>query len=114
MDRRAFLLTPALAAAQSAPPAAEPTSAGHFTPAALPELARVPDAVAAFRGAERLALAPTATQWKSRDVVVTTEPHPGSELAIHVAAPGGAIDWIGLRWKGAFPASYRFLGDDWE
>jgi alpha-galactosidase len=114
MDRRAFLLTPALAAAQSAPPAAEPTSARHSTPAALPELARVPDAVAAFRGAERLALAPTATQWKSRDVVVTTEPHPGSELAIHVAAPGGAIDWIGLRWKGAFPASYRFLGDDWE
>ncbi len=106
MDRRAFLLTPALAAAQTARPAAKP-----FT---LPEVARVPDAVSALRGTERLPLAPTAAHWKSRDVVVTTEPRPGAELAIRVAAPDAAIDWIGLRWRGAFPAGYRFLGDQWE
>jgi alpha-galactosidase len=107
MDRRAFLLTPAVAAAQGTLPAAA-------KPAALPDVARVPDAVSALRGAERLPLALTATEWKSRDVVVTTEPLPDAELAIRVAAPGGAIDWIGLRWRGAFPASYRFLGDHWE
>ncbi|MGO9228339.1 MAG: hypothetical protein ACLQKA_03875 [Bryobacteraceae bacterium] len=114
MDRRTFLLTPALAAAQSALPAAQPTGAKHATPAALPEIARVPDAVAVLRGAERLALALAATEWKARDVVVTTAPRVAGELAIHVEAPGGAIDWIGLRWKGAFPPGYRFLGDQWE
>ncbi|HEY1218426.1 MAG: hypothetical protein ABSE42_04810 [Bryobacteraceae bacterium] len=107
MDRRAFLLTPALAAAQ-------PTSGKRSGSATLPEIARMPDAAAVFRGSERLALAPAATEWKARDVVVTTEPRPGAELTIHVEAPGGAIDWIGLRWKGAFPAGYRFLGDQWE
>jgi alpha-galactosidase len=105
MDRREFLLTPALAAANQ-----------RHTPASavLPELVRVPDAAAVFRGAERMALAPSSTGWNARDVVVTTEPRPEAELAIRVEAPGGAIDWIGLRWKGAFPAGYRFLGDQWE
>ena len=106
MDRRAFLLTPALAAAQ-------PTSAKRSVPTALPEIVHVPDAAAVFRGRERLALERASTEWKARDVVVTTTPLPGA-LTIHVEAPGGAIDWIGLRWKGAFPAGYRFLGDHWE
>jgi alpha-galactosidase len=114
MDRRAFLLAPALAAAQSALPPAQPTGAKNAAPVALPEVARVPDAVAVLRGGERLALAPASTEWKARDVVVTTAPRPEGELAIRVAAPGGAIDWIGLRWKGAFLAGYRFLGDHWE
>jgi len=107
MDRRAFLWTPALAAAQ-------PTGAKRSAPAALPEIVRVPDAVTVFRGAERLALEPASNEWKARDVVVTTTPRPEAELAIQVEAPGGVIDWIGLRWKGAFPAGYRFLGDQWE
>jgi alpha-galactosidase len=114
MDRRAFLLTPALAAAQSALPAAHPTGAKRTAAAAPPEIARVPDAVAVLRGAERLRLTPASTEWKARDVVVTTTPHPAAELTIRVEAPAGAVDWIGLRWKGAFPAGYRFLGDDWE
>ena len=45
---------------------------------ALPEVARVPDAVAVLRGGERLALAPASTEWKARDVVVTTAPFSSS------------------------------------
>jgi alpha-galactosidase len=80
----------------------------------LPEIARGPDAVAVLRGAERIALAPNATEWKQRDIVVTADPRAAGELAIRVAASAGAIDWIGLRWRCVFPPGFRFLGDHWE
>ena len=48
------------------------------------------------------------------EIAEALDPTQISGPVIHVAPPSGAIDWIGLRWKGAFPANYRFLGDDWE
>jgi len=110
MDRRAFLMTPALAAARTA---SDKKAPAHPL-AALPDLVREPDAVAVHRGGKRLLLTNAGTRWTSADIEVGTTPQSREHVAITLAAPAGPVETVALRWKCAFPAGCRFLGDHWE
>jgi alpha-galactosidase len=115
MNRRHFLLAPALASTAAAATPGTARSAPRTPPAwTPPELAREPDLVAVYRNGERLVLDRSGERWTARDVAVTTAARAGQKIAIALSAPQGPVERIGLRWKGAFPAGFRFLGDHWE
>jgi alpha-galactosidase len=116
--RRTFLLGLGAAAAATAAHA----SPGYGRPApagSLPDVLRVPDRVAIFeegQSSETL-LTRSGSHWQGRGVEVSTEQRQGqadSEVAVFLSAPKTRVTRIRLRWHGAFPAGWRYLGDHWE
>ena len=133
--RRSFLLGMGAAAAgarqlvgQALPPAnsgARQLVGQALSPAkgaaapSLPDPLRPPDLVMAFgegrAGAIRLTRA--GDRWQGSDVEVSTEfrkGRSGTEVAVLLTAPKTRVTRIRLRWHGAFPAGWRYLGDHWE
>ena len=56
-------------------------------------------------------------KWQGRDVEVSTvvrHGKGGEERTVSVTAPQTRLTRIRLRWHGAFPAGWRYLGDHWE
>ncbi len=83
----------------------------------LPGILRAPDAVAVYTETQRVALTGTGTRWVGASMEVVTEPRTspqGAELPVTLTAPHAAVLRIGLRWKGAVPQAWKFLGDHWE
>jgi len=87
--------------------------------APLPEVLRVPDRVSVFgeskSGPRNLSRA--GDKWQAEGVEVATELRDfksSAEAAIFVTAPNHALTRIRLRWHGAFPLGWRYLGDHWE
>ena len=117
--RRTFLL--GLGAAAAATAATLPAR-GYGPPApagSLPDVLRVPDRVSIFsegQSSEAL-LTRSGHHWQGAGVEVSTEERQGqsdSELAVFLSAPKTRVTRIRLRWHGAFPAGWRYLGDHWE
>jgi alpha-galactosidase len=83
----------------------------------LPDVLRAPDAVAVYLEKQRVMLKRTGGRWSAGAIDVVTEPRTtpkDGELPITLTAPRDAVMRIGMRWKGAVPASWKFLGDHWE
>ena len=85
----------------------------------LPDPLREPASVTAFAEGRSAAirLARSGGKWQGNDVEVSTELRKGkngAEAAIIVTAPKTRLTRIRLRWHGAFPAGWRYLGDHWE
>ncbi|MGA2136412.1 MAG: hypothetical protein ABSH50_29325 [Bryobacteraceae bacterium] len=102
--RRGFLLgLTAEAAAGAAPPLQN-----------LPDPLRQPDRAAAFTegGSGPIKLMRSGERWTGQDVELTCESRNG--LAVAVTAPKSRLIRVRLRWHGAFPEGFRFLGDHWE
>jgi alpha-galactosidase len=102
--RRGFLLgLTAGAAAGAAPPLQN-----------LPDPLRQPDRAAAFTegGSGPIKLMRSGERWTGQDVELTCESRNG--LAVAVTAPKSRLICVRLRWHGAFPEGFRFLGDHWE
>ena len=116
--RRAFLLGFGAAAATSTALNGR-ASLSTSTLATLPDILRVPDRVSLFSESKssEINLKRSGNSWQSEGVEVTTELRDrrgGPEAAISVSAPKISLTRIRLRWHGAFPEGWRYLGDHWE
>jgi alpha-galactosidase len=85
----------------------------------LPDPQRPPDRVTAFGEGRSGAIQLTRSgdRWQGNDVEVATEFRKGkngTEAAVLVTAPKTRLTRIRLRWHGAFPDGWRYLGDHWE
>jgi alpha-galactosidase len=85
----------------------------------LPDPRRKPDRVTAFGEGRSgtIQLTRSGDRWQGNDVEVATEFRKGkngTEVAILVTAPKTRLTRIRLRWHGAFPDGWRYLGDHWE
>jgi alpha-galactosidase len=82
----------------------------------LPDPIRVPDLAEAFgENQTRIALTRVGDRWQAGGIEVATEiGTAGAEAMVLVAAPKAALTRIRLRWHGAFPSGWRYLGDHWE
>jgi alpha-galactosidase len=116
--RRTFLL--GLGAAAAATTALRGQRSSASSPAlSLPDVLRVPDRVSLFgegKSAE-INLKRSRNNWQAEGVEVATELRTGksgNEAAIFVNAPKISLTRIRLRWHGAFPEGWRYLGDHWE
>jgi len=116
--RRAFLLGAAATLAGASAVHAQQPSARAAAPA-LPDPLQAPDQVAAF-GEGRpgaISLARSGDRWQANDIEISRELRQGKsgpEAAIILSAPQTRLTRIRLRWHGAFPAGWRYLGDHWE
>src|SRR6202521_3721403 len=93
---------------------------GSADPAvSLANVLRVPDRVSLFGEGKsaQINLTRAGDNWHGKDVEVVTELRErksGLEAAIFVSAPNTALTRVHLRWHGAFPSGWRYLGDHWE
>ncbi|HNX33244.1 MAG TPA: alpha-galactosidase [Kiritimatiellia bacterium] len=78
------------------------------------DLARAPDAAWTVSGGVTNALAEVAPRVWSNAVARVEVPSAAEGSRVRVSAPGAAIEFVGLRWSGAVPASAKLLGDTWE
>lgn len=116
--RRSFLRSISALAATSA---TLPIAASSSPPPSplLPEVLRVPDRVSVFeegKSAEKK-LTRSGANWQTQGIEIATKVQhgrSGAELAIFANAPNAALTRIRLRWHGAFPQDWRYLGDHWE
>jgi alpha-galactosidase len=103
-DRRSFLL--GLGSIATTPVVA--ARAANNPSRALPNAVRVPDVIEVF-GEDR------ARVRQGAEVLVELgEGRSGTEAKVFVTAPKTPLMRIRLRWHGAFPSGFRFLGDHWE
>lgn len=84
----------------------------------FPEVLRAPDFVSAISVSDSFSLSPDASDaWTSGDLQVRvlneTAANGGKCLRILLSA-GAPVRRLTLKWRGSFPQSSRFLGDDWE
>jgi alpha-galactosidase len=116
--RRSFLLgVGAVAATSTALPAQHSSTALHA--AGIPELLRVPERVSVFSEATsgEAKLTRSGSNWQGAGVEIATELHggkSGQEASIFVTAANLALTRIRLRWHGALPTDWQYLGDAWE
>ena len=116
--RRTFLL--GLGAAAATTTALRDRIASAAAPAAtLPEVLRVPDRVSVFGESKsaQINLKRSGNRWQAEGIEVATELHNGKsgpEAAVFISAPNIALTRVRLRWHGAFPSAWRYLGDHWE
>lgn len=116
--RRSFLL--GLGAAAATTTALRGRSAFAAAPlATLPDVLRVPDRVSLYGESQssRINLKRSGNSWQAEGLEVATELRNGKsgpEAAIFVTAPSTALTRIRLRWHGALPSGWRYLGDHWE
>lgn len=83
----------------------------------VPSLMRKPDRVMVETEASHIRLERSRDGWGSTDLEVTTDvrEHRGqSALAVALSAPKSKPLRVHLRWNGAFPLGWRYLGDHWE
>jgi alpha-galactosidase len=116
--RRSFLL--GLGAAAATTTAFRGRSSSAAAPSAsVPDVLRVPDRVSLFgenKSAE-INLRRSGHSWQAEGVEVATEllsGKTGPEAALFISAPKILLTRVRLRWHGAFPDSWRYLGDHWE
>ena len=113
IGRRAFLL--GVGAAAVAPR----SLAAQASAPTLPDPLRAPDRVTVF-GEGRSAtinLSRSGNRWQGADVEVEMERREtgnGPQVAIHLGAPRTRPTRVRIRWHGAFPEGWRYLGDHWE
>jgi alpha-galactosidase len=84
---------------------------------ALPDVLRIPDRVSAFAEGKtgEIALMKSGAAWQSTGIeVVFQSGKANSETAVFITAPNAALTRIRLRWHGAFPLEWNYLGDAWE
>lgn len=86
---------------------------------ALPDVLRAPERVSVFgeSKAGETKLTRSGSRWQAPGVEVAMELRDGKsgpEAAVFVSAPGLALARVRLRWHGAFPLDWRYLGDQWE
>ncbi len=116
--RRSFLLgAGAVAASASAFPAQR--SAESASALSLPDVPRMPDRVSVFDEARSIEkkLTRSGANWQGSGVEVSAEicnGKAGTEVAIYVTAPNLYLTRIRIRWHGAFPVDWKYLGDHWE
>ena len=111
MNRRSFLLTSSVAAGATS------VRGQSSNILKLPNVLRAPDAVAVYLEKQRVPLKRTGARWSAGAIEVVTEPRTspqGAELPVTLTAPHDGVMRIGLRWKGAVPPEWKFLGDHWE
>ena len=84
------------------------------SPLAYLDLTRPPDAAWTVSGGVTNALAEVAPRVWSNAVARVEVPSAAEGSRVRVSAPGAAIEFVGLRWSGAVPASAKLLGDTWE
>jgi alpha-galactosidase len=116
--RRSFLFGAGALAATASTLPAQRLSKRSSTPA-LPNVLRAPDRVSVWDEARsiEMKLARSGSSWHSNGVELSTGLRPGrsgSELAIFVTAPNTPLNRLRLRWHGAFPLNWSYLGDHWE
>ena len=103
-NRRKFLLGAgaAIAGASSRRAAAQSP--------ALPDPLRAPDEVMAFAEGDSRAINLTRAgeRWQAKDIEIAVAKQ------ILLTAPRSRLTRIRLRWRGAFPLGWRYLGDHWE
>ncbi|HUE22209.1 MAG TPA: hypothetical protein VMQ86_11045 [Bryobacteraceae bacterium] len=107
--RRSFLLGMGVAAAG--------TGRAATRAAAPPDPLRRPESAMAFAEGSAVAIRLTRSgdKWQADDIEVTTEPrNGGAQVATLVTEPKTRLTRLRLRWHGAFPDGWRFLGDHWE
>ncbi len=76
-------------------------------------LIRNPDAVTVVTEKETVELAHAGDAWKAGGIEVTPV-IKGGALKLELFAPDAAIKCISVRWNGAQPADWKYLGDAWE
>ena len=111
MNRRSFLLTSSVAAGATS------VRGQSSNILKLPNVLRAPDAVAVYLEKRRVPLKRTGARWSGAAIEVVTETRTspqGTELPVSLTAPRDGVMRIGLRWKGAVPPEWKFLGDHWE
>ena len=111
MNRRSFLLTSSVAAGATS------VRGQSSNILKLPNVLRAPDAVAVYLEKRRVPLKRTGARWSGAAIEVVTETRTspqGAELPVNLTAPRDGVMRIGLRWKGAVPPEWKFLGDHWE
>jgi alpha-galactosidase len=119
-DRRSFLLgVGAVAATATTSALPDQSSSRKVPPVPLLNILRVPDRVSVFGGARsgEYNLTRAGSNWQASGIEVATEVRQeksGEEVAIFVSAPKISLTRIRLRWHGAFPLDWRYLGDRWE
>ena len=120
-DRRSFLLGVGGATIARASALEGQSSPGRATAPgpSLPDPLSEPASVTAFAEGRSAAipLARSGGRWQANDVEVDTQLRKGkngAEVGVFVTAPKTRLTRIRLRWHGAFPAGWRYLGDHWE
>ncbi|HVA01069.1 MAG TPA: hypothetical protein VMV34_05360 [Terriglobia bacterium] len=82
------------------------------------DILRPPDFLTAYaEEGTAIQLKPSGDRWRARDVEVITELRQrgkSRELAISVRSPRTSLTRLHLRWSGALPEQFQFLGDQWE
>ncbi len=74
---------------------------------------RFPDAVSVRCGGEWFSLAGTNENWKFEELQVGFQLN-GEMVSVSVSSPRRALEFIKCSWKQVFPASSKFLSDQWE
>jgi alpha-galactosidase len=78
------------------------------------DIRRTPDRVSAQLANDRRQLRRTGSdRWENAGVTVITSA-ADTALAVKVAAPSTAVEWIHLRWDGQLDGLQLILGDAWE
>jgi alpha-galactosidase len=119
--RRSFLLGMGAAVAGAATLGGQQTSSRPSTSgSSLPDPRHAPDQIQVFaegRSGGPVGLTRSGDKWQGNDIEVTLESRQGKgglEVAILLTAPKTRLTRLRLRWRGAFPAGWRYLGDHWE
>ncbi len=91
--------------------ARRPSTSRHTT---FLDILRPPDSAAVFLGLkEQVRLDRTGARWEGNGILVRTEAG-GSDLSIHISAPGRRPTHLRLRWNIAVADHLVVLGDHWE
>jgi alpha-galactosidase len=117
-NRRSFLRgVGAVAAASAVSPAGQ--ARVPETKLDLPDILRGPDRISVFTGGQTrgTSLTRSGSNWQANGIEVASElgsRNSVAELHIFLTAPNTVVTRIRLRWHGAFPLDWQYLGDHWE
>jgi alpha-galactosidase len=107
VQRRKFLQVSGLSAASFLFTRIDPNSGNQM------KVIRFPDAVSVRCIGEWISLAGSNEIWKHEDIQVKFQLN-GDVLSLLVDAPRRELEFIKCSWKQPYPATSKFLGDQWE
>jgi len=115
-SRREFVQCGAASMLGAALPLSMVTGRAALPPGFL-DLSQPPDRVIVQSGLGRQQLrrAPGSnSRWDGAGVSVSTVSASGTSLRVELAAPGAAVQRVGLRWRGRLDTMRLLVGDAWE
>ncbi|HXB29046.1 MAG TPA: hypothetical protein VNW49_04470, partial [Puia sp.] len=107
MQRRKFLQVSGFSAVSFLFTRFDPISGNQM------KVIRFPDAVSVRCSGEWISLTGSTETWKHENVQVKFELN-SEVLSLFVDAPGHELEFIKCSWKQAYPATSKFLTDQWE